>query len=82
MRRVHAADDFEKIRLRLEELRRERARLYVGGPLVRGSAVLHPEAAARQPTVSDSRTPPAVRRQLRTQFWNAVSGARRTGTVR
>jgi hypothetical protein len=69
MRRVRAADDFETIRLRLEELRRERAQLYLGGP-VRGS-VPHPEAAVRRPVVPDRRTPPAVRRQLRTQFWNA-----------
>lgn len=81
MRHVRAADDFETIRLRLEELRRERARLYVGGP-VRGSAVPKTEAAARQPTVPYSRTPPAVRRQLRTEFWVRVSGARRMGIVR
>jgi hypothetical protein len=33
MGRVRAADDFEAIRLRLEELCRERARRYVEGPL-------------------------------------------------
>ena len=61
MRRVRAADDFETIRLRLEELRRERARIFVEGPL-RGSAVPHPEAAARQSSVPDRRIRLAVRR--------------------
>jgi hypothetical protein len=70
MRRVRAADGFETIRFRLEELRCERARIYVEGP-VRGSAVPHPEAAARQSAVPDRRIPPSLRRQLRMQFWNA-----------
>ena len=70
MRRVRAADDFETIRLRLEELRRERARLYVEGP-VRGSDESHPEAAAQQPAAAERRLPLALRRHLRTQFWNA-----------
>jgi hypothetical protein len=69
MRRVPAADDFETIRLRLEELRRERAQVYEGP--VRGSATPHPEAGASQPAAPDRRAPPAVRRQLPTQFWNA-----------
>jgi hypothetical protein len=67
--RVRAADDFETIRLRLEELRRERARLSIEGPMPR-SAAPHPEAAARQPAVPESRMPPALRRQLRRPFWN------------
>jgi hypothetical protein len=69
MRRVPAADDFETIRIRLEELRQERA-LYAGGP-VRGAAVPHPEVAAHQPAATERRPPLALRRQLRTQLWNA-----------
>ena len=70
MRRVRAADDFETIRIRLEELRQERARLYAGGP-VRDAAVPHPEVAAHQPAATERRLPLALRRQLRTQFWNS-----------
>jgi hypothetical protein len=69
MTRVRAADDFGTIRLRLEELRRERAQIYVEGP-VRCSAVPHPKAEARQSAVPNRRIPVAVRRQLRLQFWN------------
>jgi hypothetical protein len=35
MNRVRAADDFKTIRLRLEELRRERAQRYADGPIPR-----------------------------------------------
>ena len=70
MNRVRAADDFETIPLRLKELRRERARLYVEGSVTR-SAAPHPEATARQPAVPERRMPPALRRQLRRPCWSA-----------
>jgi Molybdopterin-binding domain of aldehyde dehydrogenase len=80
-RRVPAADDFETIRLRLEELRGERAQLYFGGP-ARGSTLPNTETAACQPTVPDKPIPPAVRRQLRMQFWNARWRCAKVGIVR
>ena len=73
MSRVRAADDFKTIRVRLEELRRERARLYEEGSVPR-SAPLHSEAAARQPAAMERRLPLVLRRHLRTQFWK-VSAA-------
>jgi len=56
MSRVRAADDFEVIRLRLEELRRERARQYAGASPVRSSKP-EPDAAAH-------RSSPTIRRIL------------------
>jgi hypothetical protein len=48
MRRVRVADDFEAIRLRLEELRRERQKQY-GGELAAKSPTPRPDAVARVP---------------------------------
>jgi hypothetical protein len=49
MRRIRAADDFEAIRLRLDELRRERQRQYGGQPAVE-QPVLEPDAVAHVPS--------------------------------
>jgi hypothetical protein len=48
MNRVRAADDFEAIRLRLEELRRERAQRYGGSPVDKPSP-RDPDAVAHVP---------------------------------
>jgi hypothetical protein len=56
MSRVRAADDFEAIRLRLEELRRDRVQQYAGASPVRSSKP-DPDAAARRPS-------PTIRRIL------------------
>ena len=66
---VRAVDDFEKIRLRLEELRRERAQLGANGSLPE-SCSSAPEVRRPPQDVADIRTPLAPRRQLRTRFWN------------
>jgi hypothetical protein len=49
MSRVRAADDFEAIRLRLEELRRERQQHRYGGELAATSPAPRPDAVARVP---------------------------------
>jgi hypothetical protein len=74
MSRVRAADDFETIRVRLEELRRERARLYEEGPVTR-SAASHAKAAVRQPAAAERRLPLALGRHLRTQLWKSLLAA-------
>jgi len=48
MKDVRAADDFEAIRLRLEELRRERQQGYAGPPIVE-RPVREPDAVAHVP---------------------------------
>jgi hypothetical protein len=48
MSRVRVADDFEAIRLRLEELRRERVGKYAGDPAPRSSG-REPDAVAHVP---------------------------------
>ena len=82
MRCVRAAEDFETIRFRLEELRRECARIYVEGP-VRGSAVPHtprPRLLSRLCQIDGY--PLALRRQRRMQFWNRPLPARENGIAR
>jgi hypothetical protein len=59
MNPVRAADDFKAIRLRLEELRRERVQLYAGEPTAKSP---EPDAPARRPTAGDKRYPPIPRR--------------------
>ena len=49
MSRVRAADDFEAIRLRMEELRRERARPQGGAEPLSQPSVREPDAAAHCP---------------------------------
>jgi hypothetical protein len=50
MSRPRAADDFEAIRLRLDELRRERQQRYGGGePLLTEQPIQEPDAAAHVP---------------------------------
>jgi hypothetical protein len=61
MNRVRAADDFKTVRLRLEELRRERAQLYAGESSVRSPAP-DPDASAHRPAPVDKRYPPIPRR--------------------
>jgi len=56
MSRVRAANDFEVIRLRLEELRRDRAQRYAGASPVRSSEA-EPDADAHRPS-------PTIRRIL------------------
>lgn len=48
MSRVRAADDFEAIRLRLEELRRERQQHHGGEPIVE-QPIHEPDAVAHVP---------------------------------
>jgi hypothetical protein len=48
MKGVRAADDFEAIRLRLEELRRERQEGYAGPPIVE-RPLREPDALAHVP---------------------------------
>jgi hypothetical protein len=48
MSRVRAADDFKAIRLRVEELRRERQQRYGGEPIVE-QPIREPDAVARVP---------------------------------
>ena len=65
MSRVRAADDFEAIRLRLEELHRERARSFSGEPPKRApreepDAVAHVPRPARTPVPSTTRRPGSV----------------------
>jgi hypothetical protein len=79
MHRVPAADDFETIRLRLEELRRERAQRRDDGSLPHSP---QPEAVARQSAVADRRTPLAPRRLLRTRFWNVRKLCAKSGLIR
>jgi hypothetical protein len=61
MNRVRAADDFKAIRLRLEELRRERAHLYAGEPAAR-SPDPDRDAVTQRPAPVDKRYPPIPRR--------------------
>jgi hypothetical protein len=79
MHRVRAADDFETIRLRLEELRRGRTQRHDDGSSARSP---EPEAVARQSAVSDRRTPIAPRRLLRTRFWNVRKLCAHSGLMR
>lgn len=48
MKGVRAADDFEAIRLRLEELRRERQQRYAASPIVE-RPLREPDAVAHVP---------------------------------
>lgn len=48
MNRVRAADDFEAIRIRLEELRRERQQPHGGAPIVE-KPIREPDAVAHVP---------------------------------
>ncbi|MFZ2006666.1 MAG: hypothetical protein WB697_19390 [Stellaceae bacterium] len=48
MSRVRAADDFDAIRLRLEELRREREQKFGGEPIVE-RPIREPDAVAHVP---------------------------------
>ena len=61
MSRIRAADDFEAIRLRLEELRRERAQPYGNGPKGKVPAAER-SAAPQRPAPADKRYPPIPRR--------------------
>jgi hypothetical protein len=70
MHRVRAADDFDAIRLRLEELCRERDQSYAGGP-ARRSRSPEREGIAQPPEAGDTRTPLVLRRQIRARFSNA-----------
>jgi hypothetical protein len=79
MHRVRAADDFETIRFRVEELRRERTQRDDDGSLARSP---QPEAVARQSAVADRRTPLAPRRLLRTRFWNVRQLCAKSGLMR
>jgi hypothetical protein len=49
MTRVRAADDFEAIRLRLEEIRRERGPRYGGGEPIVEKPIREPDAVAHVP---------------------------------
>ncbi len=60
MKRVRAVDDFKAIRLRLEELRRERAQLYSGEPAAR-SPRPERDAVPERPASADKRYSPIRR---------------------
>ena len=49
MNRVRAADDFEAIRTRLEELRRERQQQHLGAAAMPDRRSLEPDAVAHVP---------------------------------
>jgi hypothetical protein len=66
MNRERAADDFETIRFRLQELRREHAQPHADGGL---APAMEQEAAAL--SWADRRTSLVLRRLLWTRFWNA-----------
>ena len=61
MNRVRAADDFKTIRLRLEELRRERAQRYADGPIPRLPSP-EPETIARRSAAAERRIPLVLRK--------------------
>jgi hypothetical protein len=61
MRRTRTADDFEAIRLRMEELQRERAGLRSGGG-AEGPSVREPDAAAHLPPRAKIPVPSTTRR--------------------
>jgi len=64
MRRVRVADDFEAIRLRLEELRRERQQHRYGGESAAKSPAPRPDAVARVPGHIVKRVISEARRSL------------------
>ena len=63
MERTRAADDFDTIRARLEELRRERERAEAGtGGTPERTAVMEPDAVAHVPPPAKIPVPSSTRR--------------------
>ena len=61
MSRIRAADDFDAIRLRLEELRRERTQRYGGEPKLKSPTSDH-TAVPQRSAPADKRYPAILRR--------------------
>jgi hypothetical protein len=80
MRRVRAADDFETIRIRLEELRQERA-LYAGRP-VRGAACRTPRLRLTSQRLQKGDYPWRCVDSSERSFGMRVDAARMVGIVR
>jgi hypothetical protein len=60
--RPRAADDFPAIRARMEELRRERARMLADDDLRRTDGPRRYSASSRPATAAEVGLPPAIRR--------------------
>ena len=66
MTRSHAVDDFPAIRARMEELRRERARVPDDDSLRRRAESSRPYFGSNQPTTADKPgLSPAIRREFK-----------------